>query len=79
MSAAGKARLIRVCNCLSLKRTVTCRAVPASGVPYRCTFCTHPINVGDTYREGMGARAHDFCFKAVVREYAPVVRAGGAA
>jgi hypothetical protein len=59
-----QSRLLRMCNRLALAPVRTCRSL------HSCTFCGLDIKPGETYRDkGYGARAHDFCFKAVAREY----------
>jgi hypothetical protein len=63
MTPAAK-RIQAMCNRLALAPVRTCRSL------HHCVFCNQPISLGETYRDkGLNARAHDFCFKAVIREY----------
>ena len=66
--STAKQRLQKMCNRLALAPERTCHSL------HHCVFCNQAITLGQTYRDkGLNARAHDFCFKAVAREF------GGAA
>lgn len=61
-------RIQTACNRLAMCPIIKLRHIH-HGL-FTCAFCNQPITGGESYRSSSSdLRAHDFCFKAVVKEY----------